>query len=207
MDRIDVTMPPCDHGSDAAIPATHPTCNHPSGCRRPSAREWGGFCVQCEARRAPPVKADPQTKPGATVPAPSRAPTSPRKPRAKAQPRIVRPPTRRRCLVETIVAMHAAGVRCLGDDIVLVAWARWPGHFSIAGTGTPSDHKVRSALSSVPGMVERTGWNLYAPTPAAKAYAAIGKPERDVVSVESAVVILRGVATGPRAFAFVADGE
>lgn len=88
--------------------------------------------------------------------------------------------------------MCSGGRTCRGDDVVLVAWARWPSIFSIAGADTPSDHKVRVALAKARDMVAHVDVGLYAPRPGAARYANVGPPEREVVDAEAARVLLRG---------------
>lgn len=138
-----------------------------------------------KARASKPSSGVPATHGAAPTPAPV-AETPPATP-PEEPPRS----SQRRCLVETVLAMHAAGKQCSGDDLVLVAWARWPTVFSVAGAGTPSDHKVRSTLAKVGGVLKRTTMGVYEPTAKAHRYPKAGEPEREVVDAEGAVVLLR----------------
>lgn len=194
------------------------TCNHPTGCKEPSEHPWGGFCAghraQAEAvlaKHANPLKPErlrPARRPLDALPAPpaAEAPCEPvaatdaPEPVAHAKlparprraPLDVQPPTTRRCVVEAVLAMCANGIPCRADDLVLVAWARWPSLFSVAGAGTPSDHRVRSALAKVGEWVKRVGLGLYEPRPSAVRFVGLLPPEREVVDAEAARVLLRG---------------
>lgn len=179
-------------------------CNHPTGCREPSAHPWGGFCAMHRAQAEAIIskhadllrrgKTKPARRPMDESPAPSLPATElVRRHRASLKSPKSLPPTTRRCVVETVLAMCGGGRRpCHIDDLVLVAWARWPRLFSVSGAGTPSDHKARVALAKVGEWVERVGLGLYAPRPGAAWYAGTHPPERKVVDADAARVLLRG---------------
>ncbi len=117
---------------------------------------------------------------------------APKPARRRRVPLEAQPPSTRRCVVEAVLAMRSRGAPCRADDIVLVAWARWPSIFSVAGVGTPSDHKVRVALAKAGGWVRRVEVGLYEPRPGAARFVGLLSPEREVVDAEAVRVLLRG---------------
>lgn len=156
------------------------TCNHPSRCMRPCADSWGGFCAWHKAQSeqlSAALQHDRKVRQRAE---------------RRSQQRTVFAPTSRRCIVETLVAMYRAAEKpCRAEDLVLVAWARWPSIFSVAGAGTPSDHKARSALSKAQRVVSRVGPGEYVPTTLADRYSTVGPPERECSDASEAIKLLQ----------------
>jgi hypothetical protein len=139
-----------------------------------------------------PSAAEAPCEPVAAPGAPEPVQHAPKPARRRRESMEALPPSTRRCVVETVLAMRARGTPCRADDIVLVAWARWPSIFSVAGVGTPSDHKVRVALAKVGEWVKRVEVGLYEPRPGSARFVGLLSPEREVVDAEAVRVLLRG---------------
>ncbi len=139
-----------------------------------------------------PSAAEAPHEPVAAPDAPMAVHLAPKPARRRRVPLEAQPPSTRRCVVEAVLAMCASGAPCRADDLVLVAWARWPSLFSVSGAGTPSDHRVRTALAKVGDWVKRVGVGLYEPRPGAARFVGLLSPEREVVDAEAVRVLLRG---------------